>query len=160
MSPCLLISGSSHKPPFTVHIVGMQLASDSVQMVARLVQQGYPGVYVGACLQVTTLKSLNDALNCLDISVRPSNPKFPSDPAGHWNVLDGRALLRYREGLVSTLCLPSKSRLNDSCMHTVAVVLYLLSYDALPHYLAAPEDATAAIERVSYVLSMYTAAHR
>ncbi|KAL3138664.1 hypothetical protein ABBQ32_006422 [Trebouxia sp. C0010 RCD-2024] len=53
---------------------------------------------------VTTLKSLNDALNCLDISVRPSNPKFPSDPAGHWNVLDGRALLRYREGLT----LPAK----------------------------------------------------
>ena len=58
------------------------------------------------CLQVTTLKSLNDALNCLDVSVRPSNPKFPSDPAGHWNVLDGRALLRYKDGLVRTCNLP------------------------------------------------------
>lgn len=56
-------------------------------------------------LQVTTLKSLNDALNCLDISVRPSNTKFPSDPAGHWNILDGKALLRFREGLVSHKCM-------------------------------------------------------
>lgn len=58
------------------------------------------------CLQVTTLKSLNDALNCLDVSVRPSNPKFPSDPAGHWNVLDGRALLRYKDGLVGLVICP------------------------------------------------------
>ncbi|DBB00323.1 TPA: hypothetical protein ACH3X1_014146 [Trebouxia sp. C0004] len=52
----------------------------------------------------TTLRSLNDALNCLDISVRPSNPKFPSDPQGYWSVVDGRALLRYRDGLT----LPAK----------------------------------------------------
>ncbi|DBA70889.1 TPA: hypothetical protein ACH3X2_011337 [Trebouxia sp. C0005] len=52
----------------------------------------------------TTLRSLNDALNCLDISVRASNPKFPSDPQGYWNVVDGRALLRYRDGLT----LPAK----------------------------------------------------
>lgn len=53
---------------------------------------------------ITTLKSLNDALNCLNISITSSNPKFPSDPAGYWNVLDGRALLRYRDGLT----LPAK----------------------------------------------------
>ena len=41
---------------------------------------------------------MNDALNCLDIYVRPSQP---TNPASSWNVVDGKALLRYKNGLVS-----------------------------------------------------------
>lgn len=50
MWPCLLIPGSSHKTPFIPHTVGMQLASDSVQMVSCYVQQGHLEFEVGALL--------------------------------------------------------------------------------------------------------------
>lgn len=68
-------------------------------------------------MQATTLRSLNDALSCLDISVRASNPKFPSDPQGYWNVVDGRALLLYRDGLVSCLPLLTFSESRQQPLH-------------------------------------------
>ncbi len=52
----------------------------------------------GSCLlQPTTLASLNDALNVIGIRITAPGG---SVQAGDWSITDGRALMRYFDGVV------------------------------------------------------------
>ena len=58
---------------------------------------------VPLALQHGTLNSFNDALKCLGIQVKAAEDADVSE--GDWSVLDGKTLVRYRDGLVSACLL-------------------------------------------------------